>query len=196
VGLGYAMGVFNGSGENQQDRDLDGAKDFVGRVEWAPLPWLSIGVDGSYKRFDPNTHANYPTRHGLMGGADFAVRADGLYVLGQGMYGDNYLSLDGYRSGSLLLMAAYKIPLTPWWRLALEPLVKGEVLKVEAQLKRSHFLSGTLGANLHVGKHFRLMVQDEAVWSSGNSPDLRRARFGKHWVDQNQLLVQAALQTR
>jgi hypothetical protein len=192
----YAVGVFNGNGENQKDTDLNGAKDFVGRVELAAVPWLSIGLDGSYKRFDLNTHPGYPTNHGIMGGADFAIDTAGLYVLGEGMYGQNYLSLDGYQSWSLLLLAAYKIPLTEWWGLALEPLVKGEVLKVEAQLKRSHFLSGTVGANLHIGQYFRLMVQDEAVWTSENSPDLNAANFGKHWLEQNRFFVQAAFQTR
>jgi hypothetical protein len=194
--FGYALGVFNGSGLNQKDTDLNGAKDFVGRVEFAPVRWLSIGLDGSYKRFDLNTHPGYPTNHGVMGGADFAIQTAGLYVLGEGMYGDNYLSLYGYPSWSLLLMAAYKIPLTSWWGLALEPVVKGELLKVEAELVRSHFVSGTLGANLHIGKYLRLMFQDEAVWSTENSPDLHQQNFGKSWLEQNRFFLQAALQTR
>jgi hypothetical protein len=190
----YAIGVFDGNGRNQREIDLNGAKDFVGRIEVAPVRWLSLGLDASYQRFDRNVYPGYP-RQGLMGGADFELRTGGLYVLGAGMYGDNYLSVDHYTSSSWLLLGAYKIPLTPWWGLALEPVAKGEALKVDYQVIQSHILSATVGANLYVGKYVCLMFQDEAIWPTRNTPDLYRAGFGKHWQEQNRFFVQASFTT-
>jgi hypothetical protein len=191
----YALGVFNGNGRNQKELDLNGAKDFVGRVEVAPVSWLSLGLDGSYKLFDRHVFPDYPAHRGLMGGADFEIQTGGLYVLGAGMYGDNYFSLEHFQSMSLVLLGAYKIPLTSWWDLALEPVAKGELLKVEQQIKMSHIVSATLGANLHVGRYLVLMFQDEAVWPTRNTPDLYAAGFGRHWQKQNRFFVQASFTT-
>jgi hypothetical protein len=194
-GFRYALGVFNGNGRNRQEVDLNGAKDFVGRVEVDPVDWLSVGLDGSYKLFDRHVFPDYPAHRGLMGGADFEVQTGGLYVLGAGMYGDNYFSLDHFQSMSLLLMGAYKIPLTSWWDLMLEPIAKGEILKIEQQIVKSHIWSATLGANLYVGRYLCLMFQDEAVWPMRNTPDLYAANFDRYWQEQNRFFVQASFAT-
>ena len=51
------------------------------------------------------------------------------------MFGENQLSIDEAESWSTLLLASYKIPLTPTWRMALEPVVK---VADRAPAKREH----------------------------------------------------------
>ncbi len=184
----YAVGAFNGTGLNQDEEDLDGSKDFAGRVQIDPLPWLSVGVDGSYKRFDLDVRSELPSKSASVFGLDLAVALDRFNFVGEAMLGRNNLALSLAKSWSVLGMVSYEIPLAPTWELALLPLVKGEMLKIEHDVRESHVLAGTLGANLHVGPFFRLMVQGEMQSRTENVPD--------DWQDEKRLFVQAALQTR
>ncbi|MFC1641616.1 porin [Myxococcota bacterium] len=183
----YAVGVFNGTGRNVPEDDLNGAKDLTARVEVNPTGWLSAGINGSLKRFDQSVRIDFPSS-GIMGGLDLAVKTQGLLLLAEGMFGQNYLSREEANSWSALLLASYKIPISPWWDLALEPLVKGEIMKAEDVIVDAHVWSATAGANLHIGPYFRWMVQGELTRTARNTPDL--------WQDNNRLFLIASLATR
>ena len=183
--LQYSVGVFNGSGANRAE-DGD-SKDIAGRVEIRPLKILEFGASGSLKQFAQDAHPELPAR-GSMGELDAKVETKRLTVFAEGMIGQNYRSIDEAKSWSALLMAGYRIPLSDAWRLKLEPLVRGEVLKVEDHVRDAHILSATAGANLHIGKLFRLMVQGEVVRPMANTLEL--------WTDTNSVFIQAALNLR
>jgi hypothetical protein len=205
TGLEYRVGVFNGEGPNAHEVDENGSKDVVARVEAEPTEWLSIGHNVSYKRFDEeNRDWERVPRSALMGGADFGLRVERLRVLGDCLYGQNYLLVEGGYSASALLLAAYKIPLAETWELALEPLAKGEVLVPEVDLRNGQVWMWTAGANLHIGDYLRLMLQGEMVrprqvvktamqdwgpWETVRTPAT--------WSgDENRLMLQAAFSTR
>ncbi|HEY5962217.1 MAG TPA: porin [Polyangiaceae bacterium] len=189
--LHYALGVFNGPGRNRREDDMNGTKDFVGRVEGRFGKHVSVGFNVANKRFDPTTRADQRPTSALMGGADVLVGFGGFYGLVEGQYGDNYRSTKRYHTGSLLALVAYKIPITNFWQIAVEPVVKGEILKVETEVRDQHILNGTAGANLLIGKAFRLMVQGEWIKPTGSLPmNLNEGRAEKR------LIFQAGMYTR
>ena len=190
--MSYAAGIFNGTGRNRAEDDLNGSKDLVARVDADLTEWLNVGVDASHKRFDQDVHAAYPNS-AFMGGADFAVRAADLRVIGEAMYGQNTLSLDEGQSWSALLLASYEVPLTKTWNLAIEPLAKGEVVKIEHQLRKSQIWVGTAGANLHTAKYFRLMFQGELIRPTLGGEGEQADRILPDWPHENRLLVQATM---
>jgi hypothetical protein len=190
--LNYAAGIFNGTGRNRSEDDLNGSKDLVARVDSDLTEWLNVGVGASHKRFDQDVHTDYPNS-ALMGGADFAIRAAGLRVIGEALYGNDYLSLEEGKSWSALLLASYEVPLTKKWELAIEPLVKGEVVKIEDQVKRSQVWVGTAGANLRIAKYYRLMVQGELIRPKLEGEGEAAERILRDWPRENRLLVQAAM---
>jgi hypothetical protein len=185
--LSYRAGVFNGSGPNAREADLDGSKDFAARLELDHGGWLSLGMSGSHQRFDPEMTPLLP-RSGTMGEADFRLSLGRLRVLGEAMYGENQLSIDHAESWSALLLASYKIPLTRSWEMALEPVAKAEVLKIEHHVRDAHIWAATIGANYHLGRRFRLMAQGEWIRPSANTLDL--------WAESHRLLVQAIVDLR
>ena len=188
--LNYALGVFNGRGRNRREDDPNGVKDLVGRLEGRLGEHLSIGVNGANKRFDTSIRPGYPNS-AWMSGADVLVEYAGLYGLVEAQYGTNYVSVDRYHTGSLLALVAYRIPVTQTWQIAVEPLIKGEVLKIETEVQNRQILNGTAGVNLYVGKVFRLLVQGEWIAPKGPLPD----NLGEA-AAQKRLIIQAGMYTR
>lgn len=186
--LKYKLGVFNGSGRNLPEQDLEGEKDFVGRLEGELTEWLTVAGGASHKRFPEGVGAAAGVDHATMFGADVELDHDsGLHAFAEGMYGDNYLSMSQYKSLAALLFVSYTIPLWKSEKVAVEPLVMGEILQVEDKIKDSHILGAMAGANLHVGKRFRLMIQGEMSQVSRSTPS--------SWDDEQRVFVQAAIHT-
>jgi hypothetical protein len=75
-----------------------------------------------------------------MSGADILVERSGMYALIEGVYGSNYESPEHHHSGSLLVLFAYKIHVADFWQIAIEPLLKGEVLKTATEVKNQPML--------------------------------------------------------
>mgnify|MGYP003391186434 CR=1 FL=1 len=50
--LNYAVGVFNGTGLNREETDLNGSKDIAARVDADIVYGINVGVNVSHKRFD------------------------------------------------------------------------------------------------------------------------------------------------
>jgi hypothetical protein len=171
----YAVGVFSGSGKNAPDEGT--GKDVVGRIEGKPVQWLSLGVNGAYKVFDRGQFDNGP-ESGWAVGADAEFKMKGFFVMVEGLVGMNhdaclysespevcrYQARDDLPlTWATMFMAAYKFPIYRSWRLALQPMVKGEVLAPDADAEDGLVLTGTVGLNLWIGKHFRLMLHDELI---------------------------------
>jgi len=186
--LEYAAGIFNGNGTNQRESDPDGSKDVVVRLSSQIAPWLNVGADASQKRFDRQSpsSADFP-RSALMTGLDFGLKLDKLNVTGEAMYGDNYAFVNRPMSWSTLLLVSYKFAVAKDWALAVEPVLQGELMKVEHDVIDGHLLAGAAGANLHIGRTFRLMLQGDIVRAAANVP--------ADWRDESRLSLQAAFDT-
>lgn len=190
--LHYALGVFNGSGRNRRDLDPNGVKDLVGRLEGHFGKHLTVAYDFANKRFDRDyvDYASYPTST-WMSGVDVLVEYAGLWGYIEGQYGTNYRSSKQNHTASALAMLAYKFPVSPVWEMAIEPLLKGEVLKLETEIPNRRILNATAGVNYYIGDIFRLMLQGEWIDNEGLLPsNLAEAESEKR------LLVQAGMYTR
>ncbi len=183
--LEYQVGVFNGAGANAgEDGD---SKDVAGRLELRPLDMLELFASGSLKHFDEVARPDLPSR-AVMGEVGAELEIGEATILAQGMYGQNYYSIDEAESWAAVLYAGYMLPLTDVWRLQLEPLAKGEVVKIEDHVRDAHIFEVTAGVNLHVGDLFRLMVQGDILRPMDNTLPL--------WEERSRLMVQAALNMR
>ncbi len=198
--VSYALGLFNGPGRNRPETDGNGAKDVVGRVEVRARRWLTFGANASVKLFDTDTVEYYPS-WSWMTGVDMTIERKGLFVLIEGLYGLNHdrcalaidpveCRADGDRTGlpaatAVNALIAYRIKLGSKLKLALEPVVKGELLLPDDGLDEALVGQGSIGANLHIGKHVRLMIHG----------DLRRVdeSLASAWSDESRLFVQLAL---
>ena len=213
--LEYQIGVFNGGGRNVRETDLDRSMDCAGRIEADPTEWLSLGLNASYKQFDTSTYvlpgpAEVPST-AVAGGADFKLKAQELRVHGEALLARDYFfqgpdraQYDPRNSLGALLLVSYKCRLAKKWRLAIEPLAKGELLDPDTSLADSHILSATLGANLHIGKYLRLMLQADRTRTSRNLahqeyellPDEEDMEDVNLPIDEDRLLFQVAFVTR
>ncbi len=211
----YQIGVFNGAGRNLREADLDGSMDLAGRVEADLAEWLSLGLNASYKQFDTSTYvlsepAEVP-RTAVAGGADFQLDVEQLRVHGEALLARDHFfqardqtQYEPRNSLGALLLVSYKHRIAKKWRLAVEPLAKGELLDPDTSLADSHILSATLGANLHIGRSLRLMLQaDRTRTSRGLAhqeyaalPDQRGMDEVNLPIDEDRLLFQVAFQTR
>jgi hypothetical protein len=190
--LHYAFGVFNGTGRNRRDLDPNGSKDLVGRVEGHLGKHLTVSYNFANKRFDQTytDYQTYPTSTWMSGG-DIRVEYAGLWGYAEGQYGTNYRSTNQYHTLTALAMVAYKFRISQVWNMAIEPLVKGEIVRLETEYRDRRILNGTLGANYYLGDIFRLMVQGEWIDNKGPLPgNLAEAESEKR------LLVQAGMYTR
>lgn len=197
----YAVGVFNGSGKNAAEEDPDGSKDFVGRVEVKPLDMLSVGANGVYKTFDTSSSSLHHPDSAWAAGGDFRLKMDGLRLLGEYLRGENFLYSDMEHmleegmwadyyhesvatSWSTVLMLTYKHKLSDKYRLALQPVVKGEYLVPDDSLDDAYVWALTSGVNLFIGKHVRLMFNSEIVRPAANAPIT--------WMEYDKYMVQMA----
>jgi hypothetical protein len=189
----YMFGVFNGTGRNAREIDPKGAKDFVGRIEGHLGKHVSIAASVSNKRWDNPPQVVSYTADAWMWGADFAVDYRGFYGMVEAAYGDNFSTFDVDKTWYVLGLIAQRIPVAQTWNLAIEPLLKGELLTPDANISDSRVMVGTLGANLHLGNVFRLMVQGEVIHPT--KEDRLPSNLGEGET-MKRLVVQAALHTK
>jgi hypothetical protein len=195
-----ALGLFNGPGKNRPEKDGNGAKDVVLRVEGRPLKWMTIGANTSLKFFDQETVAYVPG-YSWMAGLDVTVARKGLFFLVEGLYGTNHdrceLSFDPAecrgdesrlevpRTWSVVATAAYRFPLSQAWQVALEPTLKGELSRPDNGLHEALLWQASLGSNLIFGEHVRVMIHGEVLRA--------QAGLAARWQDANRLMLQVAL---
>jgi len=82
-------------------------------------------------------------------------------------------------------LEAYKIDLSQWMALALQPVVKGEVFVPDESAADGQVVTVTAGANLLITDYVRLMVQGDLAFPGDGAP--------ARWAPRNRLLVQMAL---
>jgi hypothetical protein len=198
--ISYAVGLYNGSGKNAEDEDAGGAKDFVARVEGAPVPWLSLGLNGSFKFFDPDEFSKRPD-FAWMSGADMRLKLGDFRLFVEGLFGENHDQciytaapsvcrlMDAYAgvpySWSVAAMAAYKISLHGKWKFAVQPMLKGEYFVPDHELEGGEIITASAGVNLFFSKYFRVMVQGELVRAEAD-------KLQENWQSVERFMVQFA----
>jgi len=199
-GLQYALGIFNGTGRNGPETDPDGSKDLVARVAGNPARWLSLGLNGSLKLFDPQPESYAPER-GWAAGADARLELGGLRVLAEGLLGENHNQclyteapevcrfLPDYStvpySWSAAMMVSYNIPIYRKWRMRLQPVVKAEYLVPDHEASDFWIATVTPGLNLRVGRYLRFMAHGEFTIPGEATPDYL-------WLSENRFMFQVA----
>ena len=141
--------------------------DVLGRLEYEPVQWLSIAVNGGYKNTEP--YLNGPNLSLLAVGGDVRVRTGGLRIVIDSVYAQNprppvppdsrgrepfALGVNGY--------ATYDIPLG--MRAALQPVLAGEWVDTDVDLGEDETLRGLGGLNLLLfDGAYKVMPQVEIV---------------------------------
>ena len=201
--VSYAVGLYNGSGRNTQDEDRDGSKDIVARIEGAPMRGISVGLNGSFKFFDPAESSKRPD-FAWMSGADLRLRLGGFRLFIEGLFGENHDQciystapkvcrlMDAYAgvpySWSVAAMAAYKIPLLEKWRFAVQPMLKGEYFVPDHELESGEIITATAGVNFFFSKYFRVMIQGELIRVGVD-------KLQEDWHSEERFMVQFAFDT-
>ena len=185
--FGYAVGVFNGSGRNAAEEGLDGSKDVAARLEFRPARCLEMGANTSLRVFDRGEGADLP-RYTWMAGGDVVFRGGKwVRIVGEGLVGEAWTLPDRPLTWSALLMVSSRAIRLPFWEGRVEPLVKGELTVLDAGDMDTGIWMLATGANLHLFKRFRLMVQGEFIMPG----DDEATRL--EWPDRMRFMIQLAL---
>ena len=170
VGLTYALGVFNGEGIHSPELDADGRKDGVVRLSIAPTTWFEAGVNASMKWFDTESRGGFAKRAGMYGG-DVVFSPGSARVTAEFHWGDNHLQVDTPQlmGGLLELSNRFRVGSSPY--LALEPVMRGEWLVFDTGDYDSSVWEGLVGANLHVTKYMRVMLDASYIHAGKRAPD-------------------------
>jgi hypothetical protein len=225
--LDYAVGVFNGNGAGVLEGDGYGFKDFSARLDARPVRWLSLGLsfsldtleDGDlpylvdpaiFAAVDPAeypggyTEDDFRTEHAWMvgtswmSGADVAVRAGGLWLLVEAVFGQNWWFEGRPLTTGVTLLASYEIELSDAWGIRLEPVFRGELVIPRIAFPDVRIWRAVAGMNLQLGDYVRLMVDGEFTRVEGAEPDdvtrdgLWPGEWPGGWEDTSCLLVQLA----
>jgi hypothetical protein len=177
VKLDYEIGAFNGSGPLFEDSDM--SKDIVARLSVRPIKSLAFGANASLKLFDRDDDnksiRNDMTRAAAFG-ADVRIRLFGIRLDLEGLAAQDHLFK--YRAnkaeepywilgGIGILSYRHEFPVS--WRLAAEPVVKGEILDPNAELADDEVFVIGPGLNTYFGKYTRLMIHSEFRHSKRNA---------------------------
>jgi hypothetical protein len=154
IELWYAVGVFNGAGPNLAENDLDGSKDFAGRLESRLGKHLSLAANATLRTFDRRQDPLLPARAvGL--GTDLEVQFSGFHALGELDMGTNAALEAAPRSIGGIALLWYRWRWTKTW--AAEPLLGGEIL-IPDRGDAGRVYRVTAGANAVVGDFMRWMI--------------------------------------
>ena len=160
--LDYYLGVFNGAKLPSEEKDPNGAKDVVARVEAEVADGFKIGASGVWKGFDRGgVDSEEKPAFGDLGTLNLAYKKDGLWILAEGMWGKNHQIQSAPSAASAVLAGAYRIP-TAWLGKegALEPAVRLEWLKPDMD-SDGQLLVASGGVNVWLAPCVRIMVQGE-----------------------------------
>ncbi|MDJ0766756.1 MAG: hypothetical protein QNJ97_27535 [Myxococcota bacterium] len=148
----------------------------LGRIEIAPLSWLSMGLNGGhmYAKYDKNL--GLPKVHFNAFGGDIRLRFDDLYMAFEAIAGQRRIidqsatdpqtnavmtrSRDPYAFGATGYVS-YDISLPCAY--VLQPVVFGEFADADWDYKKTEALRAILGINLKFGRGIRLMPQVELI---------------------------------
>jgi len=169
-GFQYKLGIFNGSGMNQVEADLNGAKDLAGRVEWEPTPWLTAGTGLSLKMFDTGVYDDDRPSHALAAGGDVLVSHAGLSLWLEGAWFENYLQVEGTSGWWTMAVVTYDWAVPGSKKLTLQPVAGGELLAPSSEgFSETRTWAFTPGVNLLVGRKMKVMLQGRFVMATAAS---------------------------
>jgi len=138
------------------------------------------------------TDGDFVSEHGWMAGAAWAAGADlGLKlgkarVVAEGLYAENWWFERYPHALSGLLMVSYRVRLGEGVPLWLEPVVKGEVIGLlrSSGEWRVRLWQLTPAVNLLIGKHVRLMIDGELIFTEGTEADIDGSRRDGLWPNE------------
>jgi hypothetical protein len=181
------IGLFNGSGP---EMDFDAAsKDAAGRLELRPWPFLTLGINASFKFFSDD---DIPVRHTFGAGADARLALEGFTLHLEALRAENHLAFIDHEkleeapnivNGVAYVSYRRRIPRAH--QLALEPMFKLEVLDPKLERDGNEVLGYTPGMILHLGRLMRLMVYAE-IRDPG-------PKSGKRYAAEETMMVEARL---
>jgi hypothetical protein len=141
--------------------------DVLGRVEYEPVEWLAVAINGGYKNTEP--YVNGPNLSLLAFGGDVRIRGGGFQMVLESIGAQNprapvppdsrgrspfALGINGY--------ATYDIPLGN--RVTLQPTVAGEWVDTDLDVSKDETVRGLGGVNLLLfDGAYRIMPQVDVV---------------------------------
>ncbi|MGH7566836.1 MAG: porin [Gemmatimonadota bacterium] len=162
--LGWAAGLWNGSGENESEDD-DG-KQVAGRLNVEVVPGWTVSGAWTGKRISEPPDAEDATWYDAVElavtGGEYAE--PGWKALGQLMAGDNWdPDLGGGDDASFLAVqgiVGYHVPLfTTPWLIGVEPIVRLGWTDPDTDFDDDQALLATPGVNLYFHEHVKTQVQ-------------------------------------
>lgn len=181
--VGYAAGVFNGSGADSPD--VNDAKSYAGRLTYRPLATLpfELGAGGSYVEVpDPLAPGGDETLDGVAFEADLlwgGFRHPGLNLMAEFMTGQN-LELDDRMMGAQGILTWFEP--TGWSRLeGVEPVVRVSWGDPETDVDHDSGLLVTPGVNVYFHGRNRFMLNWD-LYRFGPEADFFEDGAGAHAI--------------
>ncbi len=180
----YAIGIFNGTGPNATELDMDGSKDIVVRVAGRPLRRLDLGVSASIRFCDDSAAGCSGTAWAT--GLDVRARpAKGVSIVAEATLTENHEAEDRPVAWSTALVTRWKIHQLDLGAVLFEPFFHAELL--DPGLEAGQVIGLQPGLNIHFWNRIRLMIQGD-VTLPADDPVLE-----DEWPERLRFMVQAAI---
>jgi len=157
--LRWYAAVMNPDTRPLGQQQLEGV-DALGRVVYEPWDWLSVGINGGYKRTERADSSKADVA--AMGG-DIRVRAKGFFVSAEAIAGQDHQLADHSDpfAVGVLGYASYDVDLPK--KLVLQPVVLGEWVDADTRYTQSEAVRVVAGLNLLWSKYLRILPQVELI---------------------------------
>jgi hypothetical protein len=160
--LDYFLGVFNGAKLPSDERDPNGAKDIVGRLEGELFDGFRVGASGVMKSIDVGgANAEEMPERALLGSFDLRYKKRGGWAMAEVHYGENHIISNAPGLLGAVVAGAWRIDV-PWWGSdgAIEPAVRVEFLDPDL-VSEGKMLVFSGGVNFWLAEGLRVMLQGE-----------------------------------
>lgn len=156
--LGYAVGAFNGSDQNNRDTNAD--KSYAGRLTLKPFAApFEIGAGASFRDVPADTGTGPYTEHGLAVELDVlwgGFRRPGLSLVAEVMQAENFETGDPMIGGQAIL--SWFVPVAHVRVEGVEPLFRASYGDPSIDFEQDAGLLVTPGVNLYFEGRNRLML--------------------------------------
>jgi hypothetical protein len=158
----WALGGFNGSGTLDE---VDSGKDVAARFQWRVVKGLKLGASGSMKYRNPEG-VDLQNKAVFAAGGDVAWRFRFLEVAAEALWAQERLLFRRDHFGAILYaLASFDLSDD----LSIAPIAKFEILDDDLGRPRNLAYAISAGANLHIARFVRLMLQGERVIAESDS---------------------------
>jgi hypothetical protein len=184
--LRWYVAVMNPDTRGTGQLQLEGV-DALGRLVYAPWDWLSLGINGGYKRTERADGTK--TDVGAMGG-DVRVRAKGFYLSAEAIAGQDHQLADHEDpfAVGVLGYASYDVDLPK--KFVLQPVVFGEWVDADTRYTQSEAVRVVAGLNLLWSKYLRVLPQVELIRPMGPVGE------GTPWVESETYYLMLSVHMR